>query len=196
MGRKVVKQRMVFMCDLPIGDGSEFSGVHPCLVASIDLRNNCSPNVYVFPITHSNLKYQPTHYTLTQDKYDFFNFEENTVICEEGRSISRSRLQRYMGEISDDDFSKILKHKDFVFYEKKNGVPFETIVLRQAFKYIDDIYIKIQVKGTNKYKAFSLTNCESQDFDNDILVIPLNSIQRTLDNAEKSIRNKYDKNNT
>lgn len=117
MARKEVRQRMIYMCDLPIGTGSEFSGIHPCLIASIDIRNDSSPNVYIFPITHATRKWQPTHFILLKDDYEFFKHINNTVLCESGREISRSRLQGYMGEISIKDFEEILKLKDYVFKE-------------------------------------------------------------------------------
>ena len=97
MGEKIIRQRMIFMCDLPIGEGSEFSGVHPVLIGSGDLRNNNSPNIYIFPITHSLKKYQPTHVSLLRDNYDFFKYKVNTILCESGREVSRSRIQRYLG---------------------------------------------------------------------------------------------------
>ena len=101
MGEKIIRQRMIFMCDLPIGEGSEFSGVHPVLIGSVDLRNNNSPNIYIFPITHSLKKYQPTHVSLLRDNYDFFKYKVNTILCESGREVSRSRIQRYLGTISE-----------------------------------------------------------------------------------------------
>ena len=99
MAKKEIKQRMIFMCDLPIGDGSEFSGLHPVLIGSVDLRNKNSPNIYIFPITHAIKKYQPTHVKLYKVDYDFLKYESSTILCES--EISRSRLQRFIGEIKD-----------------------------------------------------------------------------------------------
>ena len=118
MKEKDVRQRMIFMCDLPIGDGSEFSGLHPVLISSVDLRNKSSPNVYIFPITHSRKKYQPTHVKLFKTEYDFLKYEICTILCESGREISRSRLQRFLGEISELDFEKVLECKEYTFKEK------------------------------------------------------------------------------
>ena len=117
--KKEIKQRMIFMCDLPLGDGSEFSGIHPVLIGSVDLRNEYSPNVYIFPITHSRKKYQPTHVKLLKSDYDFLKYEINTVLCESGREISRSRLQRYVGDIREEDFTKVLECKEYIFREKQ-----------------------------------------------------------------------------
>ena len=117
--RKEIKQRMIYMCDLPVGVHSEFSGMHPCLIASVDIRNDNSPNVFIFPITHANRKWQPTHYILLKEKYEFFKYQLNTVLCESGREISRSRVQGYVGTIDDTDFDLILKNKEFIFVDYK-----------------------------------------------------------------------------
>lgn len=117
MAKKEIKQRMIFMCDLPIGDGSEFSGLHPVLIGSVDLRNKNSPNIYIFPITHAIKKYQPTHVKLYKVDYDFLKYE-STILCESGREISRNRLQRFVGEISKEDFKKVLECKEYIFKEK------------------------------------------------------------------------------
>ena len=123
MKEKEIKQRMIFMCDLPIGKYSEFSGLHPCVIASVDIRNDSSPNLYVFPITHAQRKWQPTHYKLLKVNYPFFKYASNTVLCESGREVSRSRLQSYVGEITEEDFFGILKvneyvYKEYIFKEK------------------------------------------------------------------------------
>ena len=193
MKEKDIKQRMIFMCDLPIGDGSEFSGVHPCLVASVDIRNGYSPNLYVFPITHSDKKWQPTHYKLYKDKYPFFSYDENIVTCEEGKSISRSRFQRKVGEIDESDFANILKCKDYVFYERKNGIPFSKIDRGQSFEYENEIYMKLLVRGTNKYGAMCLKTCEYVDFNNDDLVIQSWNLQKVLENKSNSVREEINK---
>ena len=115
MKEKEIKQRMIFMCDLPCGEGSEMSGLHPCLVSSVDLRNKNSPNVFIFPITHSRKKYQPTHVKLYKTDYGFLKYEINTILCESGREISRTRLQRYLGEISEEDFERVIECKEYTF---------------------------------------------------------------------------------
>lgn len=119
MGEKNIKQRMIFMCDLPKGEGSEFSGVHPVLISSADIRNENSPNVNIFPITHSIKKYQPTHVSIFQKDYDFLKYKVCTIMCESGRDVSRSRIQRYLGMISEDDFKRVLECKEYIYIEKE-----------------------------------------------------------------------------
>lgn len=107
------------MCNLSLNTiDSEQCNVRPVLVASVDIRNNTSPNVFVFPITHARKKEQPCHYLLPQNKYPFLSFKEQIVLCEEGRSISKNRLERLMGKIDNEDLQNILTCKEYVFIEK------------------------------------------------------------------------------
>ena len=114
------------MCNLSRNNvGHEQSGVRPVLVVSADIRNENSNNVFVFPITHARKKFQPCHYILSNKDYPFFNFERQIVLCEEGRSISKERLERFLGAITQKDISYILECKEYVFVEteevKTNG---------------------------------------------------------------------------
>lgn len=118
MARRV-KQGDVYMVDFSIDStGHEQKGVRPCLTVSVDSRNYTSPNIFVFPITHAKKKYQPCHYPLSKIDYPFFNYNIQYVICEEGRSISKQRLERFVGHISDNDLNKILECKEYVFIDK------------------------------------------------------------------------------
>ena len=114
--KKEVKQGEVWMCNLPKGEDSEQQNVRPCIIISANIRNESSPNVFVFPITHAKKKMQPCHYVLYKKNYPFFTYKENTVLCEEGRSISKNRLERQLGIIFSKDIIEILNCKEF---EKK-----------------------------------------------------------------------------
>ena len=117
--KRIVRQGDIFMCDLSVDSiEHEQSGLRPVLCISCDSRNNTSQNVFVFPITHANKKAQPCHYMLHSSDYPFFTFAKQIVICEEGRSVSKKRLERFLGRISEDDISAILKCKEYVFVEK------------------------------------------------------------------------------
>ena len=121
MDKREFKQGDIYMCNLSVNTvDSEMQGIHPVLIASLDIRNDTSPNVYVYPITHSKTKKkQPTHYTLYKSKYNEFTFEENTVMCEDGRSISKKRLERFLLSIEMNDFINILKCKEYVFIKRE-----------------------------------------------------------------------------
>lgn len=117
MQRQQIKQGDIYFVTLD-GIESEQQNSRPCVVVSADVRNEKSNNVFIFPITHAKKKAQPCHYVLRKEDYDFFTYKENLVLCEEGRSISKSRLQRKLGNISVSDVEEILKVKEFVFVEK------------------------------------------------------------------------------
>ena len=118
--KKEVKQGEVWMCNLPTGDDSEQQNVRPCIIISANIRNESSPNVFVFFFFFSKKKMQPCHYVLYKKNYPFFTYKENTVLCEEGRSISKNRLERQLGIIFSKDIIEILKCKEFVFIEKND----------------------------------------------------------------------------
>lgn len=116
---KEVKQGDIWMCDLSKDSiDHEQNGCRPVVVISVDVRNDNSYNVFVFPITHAKKKDQPCHYILYKEDYSFFSYKENTVLCEEGRSISKRRLERKLGTINLSDIVEIIRCKEYVFIEK------------------------------------------------------------------------------
>lgn len=117
--KRKVRQGDIFMCNLT-SDAIEHEqkGVRPVLVMSLDARNETSQNVFIFPITHQKKKVQPCHYILLKENYPFFTFTKQIVLCEEGRSISKKRLERFLGRITDEDLEKILNAKEYVFVAK------------------------------------------------------------------------------
>ena len=116
--QKKIEQRDIYMCDLTTGAiGSEQKGFHPVLIVSCNIRNETSNNVFVFPLTHAIKKSQPTHYALYKVEYPFLLYDKSIIQCEEGRSISKKRLKRFMGQISEYDFEEIMRFKEFIFKE-------------------------------------------------------------------------------
>lgn len=114
-----MRQGDVFMLNMTENAiGHEQKGVRPVLVASTNVRNDVSPNVFIFPITHAKKKKQPCHYILNKSDYPFFTFDQQTVICEEGRSVSKDRLERYLGRVSPEDMLGVLLCKEYIFIEK------------------------------------------------------------------------------
>lgn len=116
----IVRQGSIWMADLTKGTiESEQGRVRPVLVISANIRNDNSPNVFIFPLTHSKKRSQPCHFVLFKSDYPFLTYEQNIVLCEEGRSISKSRLERKLGEIMSVDIENILQIKEYVFVEKE-----------------------------------------------------------------------------
>ena len=60
----------------------------------------------------------PIYYRMYKKDYEFFTYQINTVLCEEGRSISKKRLERKLGSIDLKDLLEILKIKEYIFIEK------------------------------------------------------------------------------
>lgn len=122
MKPKDIKQGEIWICDLSKDSvDHEQKGVRPVIVISANIRNDNSNNVFVFPITHATKKEQPCHYKLRKSKYPFFTYKENTVLCEEGRSVSKRRLERKIGTIDEADILSILVCKEYVFVEWEKG---------------------------------------------------------------------------
>lgn len=117
------------MCNFN-GTGSECKGIHPCVIISVNIRDETSKTVIVVPITHQDKKKQPTHYFLYKDKYDFFKYPKNTVLCDGVQTVDKVRLQRKMGYISWNDLYYILDRLKYNFepyysnYKNKNSLDF------------------------------------------------------------------------
>lgn len=120
MANKEIHQGEVYMCNLD-GINNEQRGVHPVLIVSTNILNQTSNNVVVFPITHQNKRKMPFHYYLYKDNYPFFNYKKNIVQPDCVRSISKNRLERFLGTIFAKDMLEILKTKEYIFVEKIKG---------------------------------------------------------------------------
>lgn len=117
--KREIHQGDIYMVNLSVDSiDHEQAGIRPCCIVSCDNRNEKSSNVFIFPITHAVKKKQPCHYRLYKKQYDFFSYDVNTVLCEEGRSISKKRLERKLGSIELRDLLEILKIKEYIFIEK------------------------------------------------------------------------------
>lgn len=106
--KRQINQRDVYYCDFGDNDGSEQSGERPSLIISNDLGNVNSDTIIVLPITSKKKKDLPIHYILYKDIYPFFKDEENTVLTEQIRCVSKKKLHKKMGQISVEDFNNIV----------------------------------------------------------------------------------------
>lgn len=106
--KRQINQRDVYYCDFGDNDGSEQSGERPSLIISNDLGNVNSDTIIVLPITSKKKKDLPIHYILYKDIYPFFKDEENTVLTEQVRCVSKKKLHKKMGQISVEDFNNIV----------------------------------------------------------------------------------------
>ena len=106
--KRQINQRDIYYCDFGDNDGSEQSGERPSLIISNDLGNVNSDTIIVLPITSKKKKDLPIHYILYKDIYPFFKDEENTVLTEQIRCVSKKKLHKKMGQISVEDFNNII----------------------------------------------------------------------------------------
>jgi mRNA interferase MazF len=114
--KREIYQGQIYICNL--GDnyiGSEQYGERPCLIIQNNILNSTSDVVIIVPITSKRKKQLPTHYVLSNAKYPFLNFIENTVLCECIRSLSKKRLGKFIGQIENDDLEQILKIKEYAY---------------------------------------------------------------------------------
>ena len=106
--KRQINQRDIYYCDFGDNDGSEQSGERPSLIISNDLGNVNSDTIIVLPITSKKKKDLPIHYILYKNIYPFFKDEENTVLTEQIRCVSKKKLHKKMGQISIEDFNNIV----------------------------------------------------------------------------------------
>ena len=116
MSTREIYQGQIYICDLGNNNvGSEQSGERPCLVIQNNILNATSEVIIVLPITSKRKKSLPTHYILTNQKYNYLTFNENTVLCECIRSLSKKRLGKLLGQIEQTDLEAILEIKEYAY---------------------------------------------------------------------------------
>lgn len=115
-----ISQRGIYWCTLGENIGSEQNTIlyekRPVLIMSNNIINPGDPNVLVAPLSKNletkirNGKTIPrfgSHYFLYQRTYNFLDYN-SAVMTEALRSVSKVRIEGRMGEISEDDYLKVL----------------------------------------------------------------------------------------
>lgn len=88
------------------GRGSEQYGLRPGVVFQNNLGNANSPNIIALPITSSVKKmHLPTHVFLPAA--DTCLLQDSSVVCENPECMSKERIGRYIGTLSDHYMKKI-----------------------------------------------------------------------------------------
>ena len=86
--------------------GSEQGGRRPVLIVQNDRGNRYSPTVIVVPLTGSERKPAlPTHVYLPAGAAGLR--KPSVVLCEQVRTLEKSRLTRYLGRLSDCAMARI-----------------------------------------------------------------------------------------
>lgn len=108
----------IYACYLGENIGHEKSRLEarPCVIVSTNRINYNSSNVIIVPLTKeikykndssSELKYE-WHYVLKQSKYNELNFD-SAIQCEDIRCISKSRIGKYICQVTNEDLNEIRK---------------------------------------------------------------------------------------
>ncbi|MFQ6585412.1 type II toxin-antitoxin system PemK/MazF family toxin [Priestia megaterium] len=118
----------IHLCELGENIGSEQNEERPVLIVSNDRINSTATNVKIIPLsktlktkTIKNRKGKTqivpkvgTHFFLKRDKYGFLTY--NSAAMAEGiTTVSKIRLGKHLGNISDEDLKKILSRLKWVF---------------------------------------------------------------------------------
>ncbi len=94
-----MKRGDIYRADLDPVLGSEQGGVRPVLIVQNDLGNQTSPTVIVVPLTSRRKKLkQKTHVTVDPPEGGLRC--PSLILCEQVRTIEKSRLQRFLGTLS------------------------------------------------------------------------------------------------
>ena len=104
---RTIKRGQIYYCDLSPVKGSEQGGYRPVLIIQNDIGNKYSPTVIAAVITTRKTKANlPTHIWLNAE---CGLPKESMVECEQVRTIDKTRLQEFMGQVSQEVMSEIDK---------------------------------------------------------------------------------------
>lgn len=101
---KNVKRGEIYYADLSPVIGSEQDGTRPVLILQNDIGNRFSPTTIIAPMTSVPKKQAlPTHIVID---YDFLE-SKSTILLEQIRTIDKTRLSDYLGQLSCEDILRI-----------------------------------------------------------------------------------------
>ncbi|MBR5145993.1 MAG: type II toxin-antitoxin system PemK/MazF family toxin [Clostridia bacterium] len=102
----MIKRGQLYYADLSPVIGSEQGGVRPVLILQNDVGNKFSPTVIAAATTSKLSKAKlPTHISLEKEKYCLP--KDSIVLLEQIRTIDKSRLLDYIGELPTEIMSKV-----------------------------------------------------------------------------------------
>lgn len=105
---KEIYRGQIYYADLSPVVGSEQGGLRPVLILQNDKGNKSSPTTVVAAITSRLYKrLYPTQVDL--DPMDTGLHGASRVLCEQIRTIDKSRLKQWMGEVKEDKMALIDK---------------------------------------------------------------------------------------
>ena len=103
-----VKRGDIYYADLSPVVGSEQGGIRPVLIVQNDVGNKFSPTVIAAAITSQRFKTNlPTHIQVNADECGLA--KDSIVLLEQVRTIDKQRLREKMGNLDEEDMSRIDK---------------------------------------------------------------------------------------
>jgi mRNA interferase MazF len=102
------KRGEIYEADLGVGDGSEQAGIRPVLIIQNNIGNHYSPTTICVPLTSKAKKNMPTHHLVSKKTYDFLTYD-SIVLCEQIKTISKTKLSHRIGSFSSQDMYLIGK---------------------------------------------------------------------------------------
>lgn len=101
----MIKRGEIYFADLGVSEGSEQSGKRPVIILQNDIGNKHAPTTIIAPITSRTTKAKlPTQVWLSVT--DGFRVD-SMVMCEQIRTISKSRLIKKIGQAQEDEMKLI-----------------------------------------------------------------------------------------
>jgi mRNA interferase MazF len=102
-----MKRGDVYRTVLNPADGSEQSGTRPAIIVSRDVINSSSPVVIIVPLTdRANKKHlYPSHVEMKMGEAGLTC--DSVALCEQVRAIARTKLQNFLGHVSNHRMSQI-----------------------------------------------------------------------------------------
>ena len=101
-----MKRGEIYRADLDPVRGSEQGGIRPVLIVQNDLGNRTSPTVIVAPLTSRQKRLrQPTHVRIDPPEGGL-RFP-SLVLCEQVRTLEKSRLFAFLGEVSAESLLRV-----------------------------------------------------------------------------------------
>lgn len=100
----------VFYTDLGDGVGSEQKNKRPCVIIQNNIGNTYSPTVIIACMTTSKSKRNlPTHVYVAREDTKSYNdyFFDSTVLCEQVRTIDKTRLIHKIATVSDEKMEEV-----------------------------------------------------------------------------------------
>ena len=104
----LIKRGEIYYADLSPVVGSEQGGMRPVLIVQNDIGNKFSPTVIAAAITSQRFKTNlPTHIRVNAHRCGLS--KDSIVLLEQVRTIDKQRLKEKMGNLDENDMSRIDK---------------------------------------------------------------------------------------